>query len=80
LTAIAGGTYSSEFEHIFAASNHPRSLNRTGALPVLELTDNEQKVVGVLEGEGLTIDDVTRKSGLANSAVSVALLSLEMKR
>jgi DNA processing protein len=33
-----------------------------------------------LSEEQLSIDEVIRKSGLPSSAVSVALLSLEMKR
>ena len=33
-----------------------------------------------LDHEEISIDDVIRKSGLPSSAVSVALLSLEMKR
>ena len=41
---------------------------------------NEQKVYAALDNEEVSIDDVIRKSGLPSSAVSVALLSLEMKR
>ncbi|HWD94013.1 MAG TPA: DNA-processing protein DprA [Verrucomicrobiae bacterium] len=70
----------SEFEYLFPASNRPPSPNQTGTLPALELSDHEQKVFGTLDGEELTIDDVIRKSGLPSSTVSVALLSLEMKR
>jgi DNA processing protein len=70
----------SEFEYLFPASNRPPSANETGVLPALELTENEQKVFGVLDSEELSIDDVIRKCGLPSSAVSVALLSLEMKR
>jgi DNA processing protein len=33
-----------------------------------------------LDHEEISIDDVIRKSGLPSSAVSVALLGLEMKR
>jgi DNA processing protein len=46
----------------------------------LELSENEQKVYATLDHEEINIDDVIRKSGLPSSAVSVALLSLEMKR
>lgn len=70
----------SEFEYLFPASNRPPTANETGVLPALELSDNEQKVFGLLDNEELSIDDVIRKSGLPSSAVSVALLSLEMKR
>jgi DNA processing protein len=70
----------SEFEYLFPASNRPPSANETGVLPALDLSENEQKVFGVLDHEELTTDDVIRKSGLPSSAVSVALFSLEMKR
>lgn len=49
-------------------------------LPALVLSENEQKVYDALDNEERTIDEVIRKSGLPTSAVSVALLSLEMKR
>jgi len=70
----------SEFEYLFPASNRPPSAGQTGVLPALELSDNEQKVFAVLDHEEVSIDEVIRKSGLPSSAVSVALLSLEMKR
>ncbi len=70
----------SEFEYLFPASNRPPAPNETGLLPALELTDNEQKVYATLDHEELAIDEVIRKSGLPASAVSVALLGLEMKR
>src|SRR6185503_19496369 len=70
----------SEFEYLFPASNKPPSPNETGVLPALDLSENEQRVFGTLDGEEITIDEVIRKSGLPSSAVSVALFSLEMKR
>ena len=70
----------SEFEYLFPMSNKPPSVSETGVLPALTLSDNEQKVFDALDGEPVSIDDVIRKSGLPSSAVSVALLSLEMKR
>ncbi|MCL5097712.1 MAG: DNA-processing protein DprA [Candidatus Omnitrophica bacterium] len=70
----------SEFEYLFPPSNRPPSPAETGVLPSLELTPNEQKVYDSLGNEEITIDDVIRRSGLPSSAVSVALLSLEMKR
>ncbi len=70
----------SEFEYLFPASNRPPSPGETGTLPALELSANEQKVFDALDGEERTIDEVIRKSSLPSSAVSVALLSLEMKR
>jgi DNA processing protein len=70
----------SEFEYLFPASNRPPAPNETGVLPALELTENEQKVYAIFDHEELSIDEVIRKSGLPASAVSVALLGLEMKR
>ena len=70
----------SEFEYLFPSSNKPPSPGETGVLPALELSPNEQKVLDALDGEERVIDEVIRKSGLPSSAVSVALLSLEMKR
>ncbi len=70
----------SEFEYLFPASNRPASPAETGVLPALELSENEQKVYGTLNNEEISIDEVIQKSGLPPSAVSVSLLSLEMKR
>jgi len=71
----------SEFEYLFPSSNKPPSPGETGVLPALELSENEQKVYDTLRSEAeSSIDEVIRKSGLPASAVSVALLSLEMKR
>ncbi|HEY5915601.1 MAG TPA: DNA-processing protein DprA [Verrucomicrobiae bacterium] len=70
----------SEFEYLFPPSNKPASAAETGVLPALELSENEQKVYDALSNEEIPIDDVIRKSGLPASAVSVTLLSLEMKR
>jgi len=70
----------SEFEYLFPPSNRPPSAGETGVLPALELSENEQKVYDVLDHEEVSIDEVIRNSGLPSSAVSVALLSLEMKR
>ena len=49
-------------------------------LAALELSENEQKVYDTLSNEEISIDEVIRHSGLPSSAVSVGLLSLEMKR
>ncbi|HUB87564.1 MAG TPA: DNA-processing protein DprA [Verrucomicrobiae bacterium] len=70
----------SEFEYLFPSSNKPPSPGETGVLPAMELSANEQKVFDALDGEERSIDEVIRASGLPSSAVSVALLSLEMKR
>lgn len=70
----------SEFEYLFPASNKPASPAQTGVLPALELSENEQRVYDTLNHEEINIDEVIRQSGLPTSAVTVALLSLEMKR
>jgi len=71
----------SEFEYLFPSSNKPPSPGETGALPALALSENEEKVLDTLTARDETsIDEVIRGSGLPSSAVSVALLSLEMKR
>ncbi len=70
----------SEFEYLFPASNRPPGASETGVLPALTLSENEQKAFDALDEEEASMDDVIRKSGLPSSAVSVALLSLEMKR
>jgi DNA processing protein len=70
----------SEFEYLFPTSNRPASADETGVLPALELSESEQLVYGVLSHEEISIDDIIQQVGLPVSAVSVALLSLEMKR
>ena len=70
----------SEFEYLFPASNRPPGPAETGVLPALTLSENEQNVYDCLGDEEMSTDDVIRKSGLPSSAVSVALLGLEMKR
>jgi DNA processing protein len=70
----------SEFEYLFPTSNRPPSAGETGVLPALTLSENEQKVYDALTREESSIDEVIRRSGLPSSAVSVGLLSLEMKR
>ncbi|HVM50416.1 MAG TPA: DNA-processing protein DprA [Candidatus Acidoferrum sp.] len=70
----------SEFEYLFPPSNRPPSAGDTGVLPALELGEHEQKVYEYLGHEEIGMDEVIRKTGLPSSAVSVALLSLEMKR
>src|SRR4051812_6518779 len=64
----------SEFEYLFPATNKLPAPNETGALPALELSSNEQKVVECLGKDDITIDEVIRQSGLPASAVAVTLL------
>jgi len=70
----------SEFEYLFPPSNRPASPAESGTLPALSLSENEQKIYDVLSNEEVPMDDIIRRSGLPASAVSVALLGLEMKR
>ena len=70
----------SEFEYLFPQTNRPPSPAETGALPGISLSENEQKAYDALSHEEVHIDEVIQKSGLPAAAVSVALLSLEMKR
>lgn len=70
----------SEFEYLFPRSNRPQSPAESGVLPALSLSQNESVVFGLLSAEETGIDDIIRRSGLPSSAVSVALLGLEMKK
>lgn len=70
----------SEFEYLFPPSNKPPSAAETGVLPAIELSENEQRIYSAL-GDGETgVDEIICLTGLPPSAVSVGLLSLEMKR
>jgi len=67
-----------EFEYLFPGSNRAAGEQTVAALT---LSETEQKVYDVLqEDDELAIDEVIRASGLPTSVVSVALLSLEMKK
>jgi DNA processing protein len=69
-----------EFEYMFPASNRSGLLRDAPALPAITLSDAEQAIYDLVEKEERNIDDLIRGSGLPSSAVSVALLGLEMKR
>jgi DNA processing protein len=64
----------SEFEYLFPNSN------RSDALPGLTLSDNEKVVYEAVDLRETFMDEVIVKTGLPASAVSVALLTLEMKK
>ncbi len=70
----------SEFEYLFPTNNRPSVLKEGSAMPTFTLSDNEQGVYDTLSEDESAIDEVIRRSGLPPSAVSVALLGLEMKR
>lgn len=70
----------SEFEYLFPASNQPSVLKEGTDMPAFTLSTNEQTVYDALSRDESTMDEVIRRSGLPPSNVSVALLSLEMKR
>jgi len=66
----------SEFEYLFPGTNRSET-----DLPAITLSDTEQRIYDVLQPDDeRSIDEVIRHSHLAPSTVSVALLSLEMKR
>ena len=69
-----------EFEYLFPPPNRPASPAETGVLPALELAVPEQRVLGVLDRDGRSVDEVIRNSGLPASAANAALFALEMKR
>jgi DNA processing protein len=69
-----------EFEYLFPANNRPSLLKESPNLPALSLSENETAVYDLVDKEEVGIDDIIRRSGLPASAVSVALLGLEMKR
>ena len=71
----------SEFEYLFPPAPRAAGPESTGAtLPALTLTPAEQQVFDALGAEEMGLDDVIRRCGLPASAVSAALLGLEMKR
>ena len=67
-----------EFEYLFPTSNKPQPGG--AQLPGLTLTDNEKLIYDALGTEELFMDEVIGKTGLPASTVSVALLTLEMKK
>ena len=70
----------SEFEYLFPALNKLPSPGETGVLPMLTLSENENKILAAVSHEEAHMDEVIRASGLPSSVVSVGLLGLEMKR
>lgn len=69
-----------EFEYLFPQSNRPNFGGEAGTLPGLALGDNEKTVFEALGTEELFTDELIQRTGLPASAVSVALLSLELKK
>lgn len=69
-----------EFEYLFPATNRPSPLNDAPDLPALTLSANETKIYDLVNENDLSIDDIIRRAGLPVSSVSVAVLSLSMKR
>lgn len=70
----------SEFEYLFPASNRAATLSEGGARLTIELSADEQKILGALDHEERQIDEIIRHAGLPVATVSVTLLGLEMKR
>jgi DNA processing protein len=69
----------SEFEYLFPPSNRGQA-GEAGILPSLELSEHEQQVYEAVGAAEDSVDEIIHRSGLPASTVSVALLSLEMKR
>lgn len=78
----------SEFEYLFPPSNPSLATTKSDDEPATvaenapspSLTHQESVVLGVLEAEDLSVDEIIDRCGLPAPAVSVALLMLEMKR
>ncbi|MCP5517358.1 MAG: DNA-protecting protein DprA [Verrucomicrobiales bacterium] len=69
-----------EFEYLFPPSNRPSGPDPASALPAIELLPNEERVLAEVNHAERTMDEIIQRAGLPASAVSVALLALEMKR
>lgn len=69
-----------EFEYLFPPSNRGGLESATGTLPTSELSEHEQRVYEAVGDEEESADEIIHRSGLPASTVSVALLSLELKR
>ena len=70
----------SEFDYLFPNTNRPPASNEASSPPSVDLPPNEQTVLDALTHEQTPIDEIIRQTALPASAVSVALLGLEMKR
>lgn len=70
----------SEFEYLFPGTNRPDAMHDAASLPALTLSTSEQAVYDRLDKIEKNMDEIIRSSSLPPSAVSVALLGLEMKR
>jgi DNA processing protein len=67
-----------EFEYLFPTSN--KAQGSGAQLPGLTLGENEKVVYEALGAEEMFMDEVIARTGLPASAVSVSLLTLEVKR
>lgn len=70
----------SEFEYLFPAAQLHSTTNPAAPTPAVPLSDHESAVFRLLNEEEKQMDDLIRASNLPAATVSVALLSLEMKR
>lgn len=69
-----------EFEYLFPTSNKPPSTGEPAQLPGLTLNESEKLLFEALGREDVYMDELIARTGLAPSTVSVALLTLEMKK
>ncbi|MCX8108375.1 MAG: DNA-processing protein DprA [Verrucomicrobiae bacterium] len=70
----------SEFEYLFPPSARAGIWPGQVSLPALMLSEPEQRILQVVDADEITIDEIIQRTGLQASAVSAALLALEMKR
>lgn len=70
-----------EFEYLFPPRKEALAAGTERVLPALALSEHEQVLLELVsESEERCVDELIRGSHLPSSAVSVALLGLEMKR
>jgi len=75
--AMDGNDVLSEFEFLFGPATQAATADRR---PRPKLTDDEVKLVSLLESGERDVDSLIRESGLKAAAVSSLLIGLEMKR
>src|SRR5262249_4938085 len=69
-----------EVEYLFPSSNKPQSAGESGQLPGLTLSGNEKLLYDSLGHQEPFMDEPIDKTGVPTSTVSVALLTLDIKK
>ncbi|MCF7668593.1 MAG: DNA-processing protein DprA [Verrucomicrobia bacterium] len=70
----------SEFEYLFPTSEFEGGHAPAFSPETVRMNENEKTVFALLADEQLDIDEIIRRSSLPSADVSVALLTLEMKK